>query len=298
MNQIMLFEQQEEENRRLRSLYKQHNERPMEEKISLRNTWEKPQALLEAVSSLQMPDPYPNRKIWRKQQRAGTVPKRIATSPYPASELWDLNGKENEHVRNVRESLDGGDMPPRLENKMYFVLDKEMVLNFEEPLDVRKEYLENLSKLVLPGTDGSMLYIPHIVIKQVDFFNECQRVYNTKVQIAERAIKYLNSKFDRTFEIQAQSVTEEQDYLFHVCCIEESIVNSCLQLQKEVPNLLLLTYSSRLRRSAKSMGIPVSSYPALKDKHPEAFAALQKKREPLQAMQIDGVVQRQARALY
>ncbi|SPP79958.1 uncharacterized protein LOC117582248 [Drosophila guanche] len=280
MNQILLFEQQAEEKRRLMDMY--NFERPGENKPVLKNPWKKPYALLVAISARQVgtfAEHFPNRRLWRKEKHSGTVPERKAATPDPEPQFSE---KENETVWNVRESLDGGDMPPRLTDRMYFVLDVEMVLNFEEPMDTRKKYLEELSKLVLPGTAGSMLYIPHIVIEEIDWLNMEQMLYATKVLTAERAIQYLNKKFDSSFEIQAQSPKEEQDHLFQVCTTEDSIVNSCLQLQEEVPNLMLITYSGSLRRTAKSMGIHVSSYPALREQYPAAFAALEEKLEPLQ----------------
>ncbi|BFF95378.1 uncharacterized protein DMAD_12791 [Drosophila madeirensis] len=284
MNQILLFEQQAEEKRR--SMEKYDFERPRESKTVLKNPWKKPYALLVAISARQVgtfDGHFPNRKLWRREKPSGAVTESKAATPDPEPQLSE---KENENVCKVRESLDGGDMPPRLTDRMYFVLDVEMVLNFEEPMDRHKKYLEELSKLVLPGTAGSMLYIPHIVIEEIDEFNMDQMLYATKVLTAERAIQYLNKKFDSSFEIQAQSEEEEQDHLFPVCCTKDSIVNSCLQLQEEVPNLMLITYSASLRRTAKSMGIHVSSYPALREQYPEAFAALEEKREPLQELQV------------
>lgn len=72
----------------------------------------------------------------------------------------------------------------------------------------------------------------------------------------------------------AQSAKEEVEHLIEVECADDSIVNCCLQLQSQVPHLMLLTNDNVLRIKAKSSYIEVSCRSDLMRDFREQFDAL------------------------
>ncbi|ALC49866.1 CG7206 [Drosophila busckii] len=158
-------------------------------------------------------------------------------------------------------------LPGRRLDHMYFVLDTNVLI--DELL-----FVEDLCKLALCGTKGSMLYVPYIVIKELDGLKHNRANDALKSKLAQRAIRYLNNKFDDSLKIQAQSSVEESEHLIDVDCPDDSIVNCCLQLKAQVPHLMLLTNDDNLRLKANASNIQVSCRSDLKVEHQEQFAAL------------------------
>lgn len=64
------------------------------------------------------------------------------------------------------------------------------------------DFMEDLCRVKLGQTNGSMLYIPYMVIKELDKLKERRSDNERKRMPAVRAIKYLNKKFDESFKIQ------------------------------------------------------------------------------------------------
>lgn len=173
--------------------------------------------------------------------------------------------KEEDDTILMLQAADAEELPPRLEDYMYFVLDTNVLIH-------NHKFVERLTDVVLPGTVGSMLYLPYIVIKELDklkskYQSDClQRV------IAMRAIRFLNTKFDESFQIQAQSALEEADHLIKIDCPDDSILNCCLQLQAQVPHMILLTNDANLRLKANASNIQVSCRSDLMSTYVDEFA--------------------------
>jgi len=74
--------------------------------------------------------------------------------------------------------------------------------------------------------------------------------------------------------VPAQSAVEEAEHLIEVDCPDDSIVNCCLQLSEQVPNMMLLTNDANLRLKANASGIQVSCRSDLMAAHAAEFAAL------------------------
>ncbi|XP_026837556.1 transcriptional protein SWT1 isoform X2 [Drosophila erecta] len=175
--------------------------------------------------------------------------------------------KEEDDILQMRQAADGEELPTRLVDLMYFVLDTNVLMQ-------NIKFVESLTELVLPGTVGSMLYIPYIVIKELDKLKSQYNSDNPKRLVAVRAIRYLNTKFDESLGIQAQSAEEEADHLIKVDCPDDSIINCCLQLQDQVPNMMLLTNDENVRLKANASDIQVSCRSDLMSTYADEFAAL------------------------
>ncbi|XP_034489913.1 probable serine/threonine-protein kinase DDB_G0272254 [Drosophila innubila] len=159
------------------------------------------------------------------------------------------------------------ELPKRLEDHMYFVLDTNVLMN-------NLAFVEDLSRVALGETSGSMLFIPYIVIKELDKLKDRRSEDSLKRTAAIRAIHYLNNKFDDSLKIQAQSALEEAEHLIEVDSADDSIVNCCLQLMAQVPNLMLLTNDANLRLKANASSILVSCRSDLLNDYREKFDAL------------------------
>ncbi|EDW07758.1 transcriptional protein SWT1 [Drosophila mojavensis] len=161
----------------------------------------------------------------------------------------------------------GQELPARCVDYLYFVLDTNVLME-------NLEFVEDLCRVTLGETKGSMLYIPYIVIKELDKLKERRSDNDRKRKPAIRAIHYLNKKFDETLKIQAQSALEEANHLIEVDCPDDSIVNCCLQLQSQVPHLMLVTNDNNLRLKANASAIQVSCRSELLHDYPHQFEAL------------------------
>lgn len=89
----------------------------------------------------------------------------------------------------------GQELPARCVDYLYFVLDTNVLME-------NLEFVEDLCRVTLGETKGSMLYIPYIVIKELDKLKERRSDNDRKRKPAIRAIHYLNKKFDETLKIQ------------------------------------------------------------------------------------------------
>ncbi|XP_037724731.1 uncharacterized protein LOC119556526 [Drosophila subpulchrella] len=270
--------------------------------LSPKNAWEKPKALLDASNRLKEPTApsanqrltllraslqqkqlaqernnndisKPNEKGLKKHVENNDSAKQSAFSEVePEPMEWEesievVPPKQEDDILLMRQASDGEELPTRLVDHMYFVLDTNVLMH-----DIK--FVESLTEVVLPGTVGSMLYIPYIVIRELDKLKGQRPSEDPKRLIAVRAIRYLNKKFDETLEIQAQSAVEEAEHLVEVDCPDDSIVNCCLQLSEQVPNMMLLTNDANLRLKANASGIQVSCRSDLMAAHPAEFAAL------------------------
>ncbi|XP_030378178.1 transcriptional protein SWT1 isoform X2 [Scaptodrosophila lebanonensis] len=278
----------------------------------LNNTWEKPKALFDAGNKLNKSDtPRTSanerleslrQSLQQQQQKESNnnetpsmapsdhqlqtaAPKTIDVEPMDWEDLDDstLNevdtSADDDGVHNaedvalvrstsVDESADEKEFPAHRVDHMYFVLDTNILIH-----DLL--FVEDLLKVVLPDTVGSMLYVPYVVIKELDRLKDknVNNVETTRLY-AKRAIRYLNKKFDESLDIQAQSAIEEAQHLIDVDCPDDSIVNCCLQLQTQVTHMMLLTNDANLRLKANASSIKVSCRSDLLSAHAEAFATL------------------------
>ncbi|XP_034122989.1 uncharacterized protein LOC117580507 isoform X2 [Drosophila guanche] len=260
-------------------------------------TWEKPKALLDSSNRLQLGgSTSANQRLAQLRASLGQQAKQESkelnnndcnpiltgipnafidkkvpkvAEPQPDSEPEPMDWEDCDLVILNRKSLDGEllELPARRLEHMYFILDTNVLMH-------NRLFVENLTRVVLPPTVGSMLFIPYIVIKELDRLKVRQNADNMRRELAMRAIRFLNTKFDESLEIQAQSALEESEHLIEVDCGDDSIVNCCLQLQKEVPHMILLTNDANLRLKAKSSAIPVSTQSELKAAYPDEFEAL------------------------
>ncbi|TDG43330.1 hypothetical protein AWZ03_010239 [Drosophila navojoa] len=188
--------------------------------------------------------------------------------------ILDLSVKKN---RSQPESISdltlqrllctGQELPARCVDYMYFVLDTNVLMD-------NLDFVEDLCRVTLGETKGSMLYIPYIVIKELDKLKDRRSDNDRNRKSAIRAIHYLNKKFDESLKIQAQSALEEATHLIEVDCPDDSIVNCCLQLQSQVPHLMLLTNDNNLRLKANASAIQVSCRSDLLHDYRSQFEAL------------------------
>ncbi|XP_002134780.2 transcriptional protein SWT1 isoform X1 [Drosophila pseudoobscura] len=259
-------------------------------------TWEKPKALLDSSNRVQSgSSTSANQRLTqfraslRQQEKQepkernnngrsilpdipnafiGKKPKVAEPEPDLELEQEPMDWEDCDLILN-KKSEDGelNELPARRLDHMYFVLDTNVLMH-------SCSFVEDLTKVVLPGTVGSMLFIPYIVIKELDRLKARKNDDNNTRQMAIRAIRFLNKKFDESLEIQAQSAEEESEHLIEVDCGDDSVVNCCLQLKKEVPHMILLTNDANLRLKAKSSAIPVSTHSDLKAAYTDEFAAL------------------------
>ncbi|KAH8374937.1 hypothetical protein KR200_009445 [Drosophila serrata] len=165
----------------------------------------------------------------------------------------------------MRQASGEEELPTRLLDHMYFVLDTNILMH-------NIKFVDALTEVVLPGTVGSMLYIPYVVIKELDKLKISSE--NKTDQFARQAIRYLNTKFDESLQIQAQSALEEAEHLIDVDSPDDSIINCCLQLKEQVPNMMLLTNDSNLRLKGIASDIQVSCRSDLLADYPDEFAPL------------------------
>ncbi|XP_043949516.1 uncharacterized protein LOC108023169 isoform X2 [Drosophila biarmipes] len=276
--------------------------------LSPQNAWEKPKALLDASNRLkeatapsanqrlamlraslqqkQLAQERNNNDVSRPDEKGLRKPagdsdsaKQSAFNDSADGELepepmeWEESiaaappRQQEDDILLMRQASEGEELPSRLVDHMYFVLDTNVLMH-------NIKFVESLTELVLPGTVGSMLYIPYIVIKELDKLKGQRPSEDPKRLIAVRAIRYLNTKFDESLEIQAQSAVEEAEHLIEVDCPDDSIVNCCLQLSEQVPHMMLLTNDANLRLKANASDIRVSCRSDLMAAHPAEFAAL------------------------
>ncbi|KAH8314979.1 hypothetical protein KR074_006382 [Drosophila pseudoananassae] len=260
---------------------------------SSRNAWEKPMALLEA--SNRNPTISANQRLSlltatlqqkQKEQKAkpemnnNQVPNAVlkagifdcSASESDVAEPMDWeesmeDQSEGNEILLVRQATNDEELPPRRLDHMYFVLDTNVLMH-------NIKFVESLAKVVLPGTVGSMLYIPYIVIKELDKLKAKNGDENAKRQLAVRAIRYLNTQFDESLDIQAQSAVDAAEHLIEVDCPDDSIVNCCLQLKEEVPHMMLLTNDANLRLKGNANNIEVSCRSDLMAQYHNEFAAV------------------------
>ncbi|KAH8340633.1 hypothetical protein KR059_003125, partial [Drosophila kikkawai] len=178
------------------------------------------------------------------------------------------NGNEANEISDIlfmRQASGEEELPTRLLDHTYFVLDTNILMH-------NIKFVEALTEVILPGTVGSMLYIPYVVIKELDKLKISSE--NKRVQFARQAIRYLNTKFDESLQIQAQSALEAAEHLIDVDSPDDSIINCCLQLKEQVPNLMLLTNDNNLRLKGIASDIQVSCRSDLLAEYPDEFAFL------------------------
>ncbi|TDG49361.1 hypothetical protein AWZ03_004229 [Drosophila navojoa] len=133
-------------------------------------------------------------------------------------------------------------------DRMYFVLDTNVLMD-------NLQLLEDVSKLTLRDTAGSILYIPYMVLKELDSL-KCRQMTS---YAARRAIEYLNDKFDDREPIEAQSALEDADQLIDIDSGDDSIINCCLQLKEQLDLMILLTNDNNLRLKALASSIRVAT---------------------------------------
>ncbi|EDV98327.1 GH22729 [Drosophila grimshawi] len=131
---------------------------------------------------------------------------------------------------------------------MYFVLDTNVLI---ESLHLMRDVAN--SRLL--GTAGSILYVPYMVIKELDIL-KCKQLTSFA---ARRAIEYLNGKFDDLDKIEAQSALEDAEQLIDIDSADDSIINCCLQLKQQLTHMMLLTNDNNLRLKARASSIKVST---------------------------------------
>ncbi|KAM7346596.1 swt1 RNA endoribonuclease [Cochliomyia hominivorax] len=135
----------------------------------------------------------------------------------------------------------------------YFIVDTNVLLR-----DLT--FVEDLTKMKLCDTNGSILYIPYSVLQELDKLKMRSGFQEGVKTLAVRAIKYLNSKFESNSpHVQAQSALDERQHLVDINSADDSIINCCLQAKEHVPNLLLLTEDVNLRNKAICNNILVST---------------------------------------
>lgn len=109
---------------------------------------------------------------------------------HSVSEQEDISG-----IKMQRLLTTGQDLPARRLDHMYFVLDTNVLMD-------NLLFVEDLCHVALGETNGSMLYIPYIVIKELDKLKDRRDDNELKRLAAIRAIRYLNKKFDDSLKIQ------------------------------------------------------------------------------------------------
>ncbi|EDW62479.1 transcriptional protein SWT1 [Drosophila virilis] len=194
----------------------------------------------------------------------------VSKSQHDLSLNKSHNESEQEDISDIKMQrllTTGQDLPARRLDHMYFVLDTNVLMD-------NLLFVEDLCHVALGETNGSMLYIPYIVIKELDKLKDRRDDNELKRLAAIRAIRYLNKKFDESLKIQGQSALEEADHLIEVDCPDDSIVNCCLQLQTQVPHLMLLTNDNNLRLKANASAIQVSCRSDLLNDYRPEFDAL------------------------
>ncbi|XP_065364549.1 transcriptional protein SWT1 [Calliphora vicina] len=146
----------------------------------------------------------------------------------------------------------------------YFIVDTNVLLR-------DMSFLEDLTKMKLCDTKGSMLYVPYAVLQELDRLKMRSGLQEGVKTRAVRAIKYLNSKFENdSSHLQAQSALDERQRLVDINSADDSIINCCLQAKEHVRNLLLLTEDINLRNKAICNNILVSTKSDLMSKRYES----------------------------
>ncbi|XP_060664250.1 transcriptional protein SWT1 [Drosophila nasuta] len=161
------------------------------------------------------------------------------------------------------------ELPKRMVDHMYYVLDTNILME-------NLSFVDDLSHLALGDSKGSMLFIPYVVIKELDRIKDRRSEDDaSKRSAARKAIRYLNDKFDKSLRIQGQSALEDAEHLIEVDGGDDSVVNCCVQLSAQVPKLTLLTNDANLRLKAKTSSIAVASSSDLLSRYHKDFGGLQ-----------------------
>ncbi|EDW82535.1 uncharacterized protein Dwil_GK25857 [Drosophila willistoni] len=278
---------------------------------SIRNAWEKPQALIDASnrvkksnSSFSTSSSSANERLrqlrvslqqqqqqhqQQQQQQQGhqkqkevkgehlnretnnnnnKKPPQNAARTEPEVEPEPMDWEDDDVSMAILQSLqresNDQDLPARRLDHMYFILDTNVLIH-------NLSFVKDLPKLVLNGLAGSMIFIPYIVIKELDRLKAKHSDSEINRVAAIRAIHYLNAKFDESRDIQAQSALDEADHLIDVDTADDSILNCCLQLKEQVPNSMLLTNDNNLRLKANATSIRVSCKSDLMSEYPDIF---------------------------
>ncbi|XP_012162899.1 uncharacterized protein LOC101454433 isoform X2 [Ceratitis capitata] len=147
-----------------------------------------------------------------------------------------------------------------LNDYFYFILDTNVLIDY-------LVFLEELSHMKLCDTSGTILYVPYIVLQELDKLKQFAVSEGAKVR-AVRAIKYLNAKFEtKNKHLQAQSAMSELEHLVEITSPDDRIINCCLQVKQHVDNVILLTEDINLRNKAICNNILVSTKSDLIAKH-------------------------------
>ncbi|XP_068159338.1 transcriptional protein SWT1 [Drosophila tropicalis] len=271
---------------------------------SIRNAWEKPQALIDASnrvkkssSSISSSSSSANERLrqlrlalqqqQQHQQQGHQKQKEVkgehfnretnnnknkspqnAARTEPEVEPEPMDWEDDDVSMAILQSLQREpgeqDLPARRLDHMYFILDTNVLIH-------NLSFVKDLPKLVLNGLAGSMIFIPYIVIKELDRLKAKHSDSEINRVAAIRAIHFLNAKFDESRDIQAQSALDEADHLIDVDTADDSILNCCLQLKEQVPNSMLLTNDNNLRLKANATSIRVSCKSDLMSEYPDIF---------------------------
>ncbi|XP_060653995.1 uncharacterized protein LOC132789760 [Drosophila nasuta] len=263
-------------------------------RTGIRSAWAKPKALIDATSRLHHNRPLISancrlallQSSLQETQRNdndnnnnNVLPNNAMTDddepmdidPEPEEEqsaVVDDNDEKTKLDNAVADDVDkkaSEELPKRMVDHMYYVLDTNILME-------NLSFVDDLSHLALGDSIGSMLFIPYVVIKELDGIKDRRSEDDaSKRSAARKAIRYLNDKFDKSLRIQGQSAVEDAEHLIEVDGGDDSVVNCCVQLSAQVPKLTLLTNDANLRLKAKTSSIAVASISDLLSRYHKDF---------------------------
>ncbi|XP_062133385.1 uncharacterized protein LOC133843734 isoform X2 [Drosophila sulfurigaster albostrigata] len=270
--------------------------RIIESSGGIRSAWAKPKALIDASNRLHHNRPLisancrltllqsslqETQRNDNENNNNNVLPNNAMTDDDEPMEIEPMDiDPEPEEEQSAKPKLDNGiaddvnkkaseELPKRMVDHMYYVLDTNILME-------NLSFVDDLSHLALGNSKGSMLFIPYVVIKELDGIKDRRSEDDaSKRSAARKAIRYLNDKFDKSLRIQGQSAVEDAEHLIEVDGGDDRVVNCCVQLSAQVPKLTLLTNDANLRLKAKTSSIAVASSSDLLSRYHKDFGGLQ-----------------------
>ncbi|XP_037937170.1 transcriptional protein SWT1-like [Teleopsis dalmanni] len=144
----------------------------------------------------------------------------------------------------------------------YFVVDTNVLMR-------QLTFTDDLTKMKLCNTEGTIVFIPYIVLQELDKLKQFGQTESAKT-MASRAIRHLNVKLEaKNKHLQAQSVVEDRRHLIDITSADDRIINCCLQIKENVENVILLTEDVNLQNKALCSDLVATTKSNLLSSHPE-----------------------------
>ncbi|KAJ3662848.1 hypothetical protein Zmor_007193 [Zophobas morio] len=165
----------------------------------------------------------------------------------------DMEWSTTDDLTSTTNDVNSTSQSRKIKNKFFIVVDTNIFLS-------HLQLIKNIVTMSVKGEVRPVIFIPWIVIEELDFIKEDTKKTNLKLK-AQEAIKYVEktmaSKDDR---MQGQTLSEVNEQKSVGKSQDNKIIACCLQVSEKYENMILLTADVNLKNKAHFNSIPVCSH--------------------------------------